>query len=412
MAVRIQYMGAKRRIADRVAELIGGIEAGSTVLDLFCGTCSVAGALADQRRPIWVNDVQRYATEAATCLLTSAQGPPAWAALEHVLAGERDRNRTALVRRFECELAREAAVLATPTVAEYQTAYREWRHVANDAARAREARRLARARATRPYRLATLTFAWGYLGLAQAIEVDSLRCSIDSAEQTGELDAEAARWARLALLQAAARLATGPGHLAQYLRATNESSLARVVAQRRRSLGAQFEIELAELEPCGDADWRVNNRVLSRDALQIWPELRELGLAGAVVYADPPYSKNQYSRFYHVLETLVRYDYPAVSGRGRYRPDRFITGFCRRREVEASFHALCRGVASLGSTLVLSYPADGLLRDVTGTGPERILRNHFGAVERALSIDIEHSTLGAGHGQRDHATRELLLVAR
>jgi adenine-specific DNA-methyltransferase len=29
-----------------------------------------------------------------------------------------------------------------------------------------------------------------------------------------------------------------------------------------------------------------------------------------VVYIDPPYNSRQYSRFYHVLETLIKWDKP------------------------------------------------------------------------------------------------------
>src|SRR5439155_11172459 len=47
------------------------------------------------------------------------------------------------------------------------------------------------------------------------------------------------------------------------------------------------------------------------------------------VYVDPPYTKLQYSRYYHVLNTLLRYNYPPCEGVGRYPPrsDRFSSKF-------------------------------------------------------------------------------------
>ena len=32
-----------------------------------------------------------------------------------------------------------------------------------------------------------------------------------------------------------------------------------------------------------------------------------------IVYADPPYTRDHYSRFYHVLETISLFDSPIVS---------------------------------------------------------------------------------------------------
>ncbi|WP_239508159.1 DNA adenine methylase, partial [Proteus mirabilis] len=36
-----------------------------------------------------------------------------------------------------------------------------------------------------------------------------------------------------------------------------------------------------------------------------------------MVYADPPYTSVQYSRYYHVLNVLTDYDYPVCEGPGR-----------------------------------------------------------------------------------------------
>ena len=58
------------------------------------------------------------------------------------------------------------------------------------------------------------------------------------------------------------------------------------------------------------------------------------------VYADPPYTRDHYSRYYHVLETMSLRDNPEVSmtmiragdsprvSRGIYRADRYQSPFC------------------------------------------------------------------------------------
>jgi adenine-specific DNA-methyltransferase len=411
MSLRIRYMGTKHNLAGDVRDLVADLRPERPILDLFCGMCSVAGAVSSTGRPVWGNDVQRYAALAARCMIATPAEPPDAQAVATVLRSSAERNECRLVERFASELDRERAVLEAPTVEGYQTAYRRWRHAANDPAVAEEAAVLRHARGTVPYRLATITFAWGYFGLRQAIAIDSLRYAIDRRHAAGDLGPYERRWALLALLQAASLLATGPGHLAQYLSAANPSSLERVVRQRRRDMTAQFGTELGVLEPYGTAAWRRDNVVMCRDAVAIWPELAARGFRGNVIYADPPYSKNQYSRFYHVLETLHRYDYPPVSGRGRYRSDRFHTGFSTRRGVGTAFDQLCGGAARLNCALVLSYPSNGLLIQRGHGDVESVLRRHFGRVELALRARTVHSTLGAAHGRRDNPVDELVYVA-
>jgi len=411
MAVRIRYMGNKREIAADVAELVAGLRPHRPLIDLFSGMCFVAGAIAPSGRQVWVNDIQRYAELVGRCLVATVERPPRADAMVALLGPALARNRGQLEARFGDELAEERATLAAPSVEYYGAAYCRWPHAANSAGVAAEVAELATQPRRTPYRLCTLGFAWGYFGLQQAIELDSVRYAIDRARRAREISACERRWALLALVQAASRLAASPGHLSQYLKATNESSLGRVVALRRRSAVAQFENELALLEPYGCASWRKENRVSRADALGLWPRLRRSGFRGAVVYADPPYTRNQYADFYHVLETVTRYDYPALSGKGRYRPDRFMTPFSRAREVGRAFAQLARGVAATDSTLVLSYPSNGMLQQHTGETPDAVLRRHFRSVELALRRPARHSSLGARHGNRDAAVEEHVYVA-
>ena len=81
----------------------------------------------------------------------------------------------------------------------------------------------------------------------------------------------------------------------------------------------------------------------------------------AIIYADPPYTSDHYSRYYHLYETLLLYDYPSSEATGRYRPDRFFSRYSIKTEVEAAMDRLIADCAKIGSRLVLSYPERGLL---------------------------------------------------
>lgn len=52
-------------------------------------------------------------------------------------------------------------------------------------------------------------------------------------------------------------------------------------------------------------------------------------ISADIVYIDPPYNSRQYSRFYHVLETLTLWDDPEMSGVALKRPEENMSDYCR-----------------------------------------------------------------------------------
>lgn len=54
-----------------------------------------------------------------------------------------------------------------------------------------------------------------------------------------------------------------------------------------------------------------------------------------VVYIDPPYNSRQYSRFYHVYETLVKWDKPKLSGVAMKPPQENMSDYCSCRAGQA-----------------------------------------------------------------------------
>lgn len=93
--------------------------------------------------------------------------------------------------------------------------------------------------------------------------------------------------------------------------------------------------------------------------------LKTHGRGCSVVYADPPYTRDHYSRFYHVLETMALGDEPLIStmkkageilsSRGVYRQDRHQSPFCIRSLAPQAFEDLFREVRRNDAALVLSY---------------------------------------------------------
>lgn len=90
------------------------------------------------------------------------------------------------------------------------------------------------------------------------------------------------------------------------------------------------------------------------------------------VYLDPPYTKRQYAAYYHVLETIVAGDEPAVHGVTGLRPwKERDSDFCHRRRAPQALQALLAGVNA--RKVFLSYSDDGHVEHETIL---EILRSH------------------------------------
>jgi adenine-specific DNA-methyltransferase len=404
-------MGNKHDLAQDVARVVEQQRPNSPLIDVFSGMCSVAAAIAPSERPVWSNDVQEYAALVGRCQLKSQVGPLRSPDLSRIVTSGFTANVKALRERFETDLENEETALKSAAVEPMNELFDGWRHAGNDSKAAAEVARLSESPDSFPYRLCALSFAHGYFGLRQAIEIDSLRYAIDTSRREGHLTPEQADWALMALLQAASVCAATPGHFAQYLKPNDSKSAARIARQRVRRPWELFLDAADTHNPFGRATWRGNNEVLCGDALGLWPILDSYGLEHAVIYADPPYGKDQYSRYYHVLETLVRYDYPTVAGAGRYRPDRFTTPFSLKTRVVHAFEQLFAAISDRGWSLVLSYPSNGLFHTATDAPIDDLLATYFPQVIRAIDTPVSHSTLGGRHGASRVSTAELVWLA-
>jgi adenine-specific DNA-methyltransferase len=407
MSVQIRYMGAKHGLATTVAEVIKELPSGPC-LDLFAGMCSVAGALSATGRETWCNDIQKYASIVSQALVASTEMPITNEQASLKLQRAFKRNISSLRKRFADLLEEERLALQNESYVVYKDLADSWRHAGNDAGIAREILAL-QVRPSLPYRLATLTYAHGYFGLRQAIELDSLRYAIDYSYKNNQLTTEQALWCLTSLLETASKVCTAPGHFAEYLEVKNASTWKHIRAQRRRDVWETFNSSLQSISPYGTPYWRSRNKIFCQDAMHLPYDLSN-GNGPRIIYADPPYSEAQYSRYYHVLESLAVYDYPTVKSKGRYRGDRFTTPFSLRSSVREAFFNLVRNSARLEADLVISYPSNGLLFQVGGN-LWSILCDYYERVN-IIKIDHKHSTLGGRHGYMTSDVEELIFVAK
>ena len=106
----------------------------------------------------------------------------------------------------------------------------------------------------------------------------------------------------------------------------------------------------------------------------------------------------------------TRYDYPAVTGVGLYRPNRFQTPFSVKSKAPAALQRLIEVSARTGADLVLSYPTNGLA-STAGANVRAMLRKYFRRVEISRTVEHLHSTFGASKGPARAPATELDLLS-
>ena len=257
---------------------------------------------------------------------------------------------------------------------------------------------------TFPFVLATAYWANVHFGLRQAAILDSIRYAIE-----GESDALKVILLGV-LIQAAMLCASGP-HFAQPFRPRGPRQFKSLMDKRLKRLDAEFFSILSQrrLLPAPTYQIESATKLNWREALQCFT--RALNGRSGVVYADPPYTSVQYSRYYHVLNVLIDYDYPVCSGPG-ICPDleyRFSSRFeFKAGPAKKELIELIRQCAGARVDIALSYSKSGsvTVRDIIAE-----LKTSYRNVEIYQS-NIQHHTQGRASSPTRLRTVEYVLTGR
>ena len=143
------------------------------------------------------------------------------------------------------------------------------------------------------------------------------------------------------------------------------------------------------------------------------------------VYADPPYTRDHYSRFYHVLETLTLRDSPKIStvtihglthiSNGIYREDRYQSPFCIKSKAPDAFRRLFELTSMSGRNLLLSYSP----YDETKKSHPRVVtmqqllswsKEYFSSVEIVSAGAFKHNKLNSAEHLLDASDEAEVLI--
>ena len=391
--IGIAYMGTKRQLAAPVAAATATCRDG-VFLDLFSGMCSV-GSVVSTSRQVWSNDAQLFASEVARALFSSRDPPLDAMEAASLAHGAFMRNIRALEAQHGEALRREALALSKASVSTLAELFES-----------KLTSRTAVVKSRGSYDLFTSWFGGTYFGYRQAVEIDSIRFALDTLLDNGGLSIDVHRWLLLALCTALSRCTTTTGHFAQPLKPKRSNS-PRFLSQRQRSPWREWLSAIPLMSPVGSLAWRKRNRVFRSDAVSLLQALAASKERPRVVYADPPYTKDQYSRYYHIYETALLYDYPSRHGTGQYRSDRFSSDFSLISRVDLAMSQLIRVCAEQNSDLILSYPSNGLLAHSDIRIPA-LISQYYGKQPRIHRLPHVHSSLGGSKGVVRSAVTEVL----
>lgn len=242
-----------------------------------------------------------------------------------------------------------------------------------------------------------------YFGVKQCAEIDCIR------EFAEKLPSDIKIHLLASVVSVLTHSVSSTTHLAQFLKPNNFSTTKNLVKKRSISIMDETIKRLYLLESAFKNEESIVLQMDFRAAL------KNIELdSNTVVYADPPYFKEHYSRYYHILDTFVLYDYPTLTfnkriGKttiGRYRHDRIVSDFGKKTQAQAAFKDLIDMCVTANAKLVISYASTSL-----------ISHDFFEeyATERKLKITTKKFLLkhtGQGQSRHKNVTEYLFMISR
>ena len=245
----------------------------------------------------------------------------------------------------------------------------------------------------------TRSYGGHYFSPLQALQLDALRASLPAEDSYREV-------ALAALLFVASDCAAAPGHTAQPFQPTKSANFFLFEAWRRDPLALSLK---ALREICPRHAKRLGQTSVA-NAIEMVEKMQRNDL----VVLDPPYSAVQYSRFYHVFETIVRGDCGPVEGVGRYPPqaERPRSGFSQKSRSQLDLDELLKAISRQRATVILTFPAAESSNGLSGEKVIELATRYFDL--RQQSAQTRFSTLG-GNGNVSHRparklSEELILL--
>ena len=377
----VQYLGAKTRTLDAIiSECHRLYKKESYVVDLFSGSSLVSQALYLNKMPVIANDVMRFCSDMSACLLNIAKTNDSQSLLKEAIKGVSTcQIDSEFFEPFKEYIDNEERLIRTKDLHGLKNLYSQLPIMSNEtiepSRQVKYIREHIGKEAFNGAPLITNYYSGSYFGIMQSIRLDAIRCYIEkNFIENGDF------WVHTALLTALySTLSTivhsAGKHFAQPICITdidkNKITNIRLFENRSYDVDLLFVGFLKEilaktgkqktLQPCVSSCNNVQDKCFAN-------LLEDKNIS--VIYADPPYTAQQYSRFYHVPEVVRFYKYPQLQQhrghitQGLYPDGKFKSDFCSKTKAKDAFRTIFELVKKIQCSFVLSYSESK--KDATG----------------------------------------------
>jgi adenine-specific DNA-methyltransferase len=378
----IQYLGSKLRSLNEIERTISSLKRRpKSALDLFSGSSTVSQLLRKNELIVHANDALKFSSIIANALIGDKVISHEPMALLNYF--NFDLNKEELNVLFEKYIAIEKQCLLSGSpdglIAIYKTIPQLWRTEVGDKSFREILNAISASEGKAAYDhlgLCSFIYAGTYFGVTQAVEIDLIRRRINDLFLSGEISSWENDLMLAALVSTMSTIVFSAGkHFAQphLIKEGKDDSFVKKRIMKDRSYSVLDLFRGATVRFWNFSNQFKNNG--SKSTSLAMESLIKQRNSYDLIYADPPYTAQQYSRFYHIPEVVVKYEIPKMQlvnekiTRGLYPDDKFKSRFCSKAEAPKAFNDMCKFAREMDASLILSYS----LSKKNETGNERMV---------------------------------------
>ena len=370
----IQYLGSKLRLLNDIKNHIDTYSNGNTICDLFSGSGVVSNYLSSSYKLV-ATDIQEYSCILTNSLLdnkhlNSNQLDQIIKFIEKPSNFKNSLNVTQELINYENKCLNQARKDDVTALVKFSRESSLYIHKIENNQGVNS--RLANLKKTffenknSSNLIITNLYGGVYFSYEQAVYIDVIRQTVQS---NGKWNKSIKNLILAALISTASEITNTVGkQFAQPMKLLNKDGLPkqllieRTIRDKNYSVLEVFKQTLKKVNAARKHVSNLDHEVFCGDSLDFLSSY-----AGKIdcFYADPPYTIDHYSRFYHVLETITKYDSPILATmnkkgapkvmNGLYRIDRHQSSFCIPSQVKDAFSKMIQGCASYQAPLIISY---------------------------------------------------------
>lgn len=305
----MRYYGCKGKLLDFLSEVVAktAINSGAVFCDLFCGTTTVARHFKQKGYTVYANDFLEFSYALARAYIKN-NSIPRFDGLKGIVAGLNGNDcNLSLIIDYLNNLSPIKGFIYNnycPTGTKHLDSPRK------------------------------------YFPDYNGGKIDAIRTRIQEWKDESLITTDEFYVLLTSLIEAVPYVANISGNYAAYLKHWDPRAL-----------------ELISLQVPVIAKSTRHNKAFKSDACELVKNI-----SSDILYLDPPYNERQYAPNYHILETIARWDNPAISGITGMRPYRNQRSiFCQKNAVTNAFNNLIKDARA--KFILLSYNDEGLMSE-------------------------------------------------